>query len=115
MKGRRLANGMDLKILQDTPPWDWPRDAGKEFQQVLLDRGADASDRLIAAGLAGDLTVINDELAGCLTAIVRSPDEPESLRADAATSALLPQLLYVDDQTSLARRMKRCEPIISRV
>ena len=77
---------MDLKILQDTPPWDWPRDAGKRFQRILIDRRADASDRLVAAGLAGDLTVINDELADSLTAIVLSPDEPEQLRASAAIS-----------------------------
>src|SRR5439155_5602291 len=41
-------------------------------------------DRLIAAELAGDFTVINDELAVSLMAIIRSPDEPEQLRATAA-------------------------------
>jgi len=75
---------MDLKTLQDTPPWDWPRDAGKRFQEILIDHRADESDRLVAAELAGDLTVINDELADSLTAILRSPDEPERLRARAA-------------------------------
>jgi hypothetical protein len=75
---------MDLKTLQDTPPWDWPRDAGKKFQEILIDHLAEETDRLIAAELAGDLTVINDELADALTAIIRSPDEPERLRATAA-------------------------------
>jgi hypothetical protein len=75
---------MDLKTLQDTPPWDWPRDAGQRIQEILIDHRADESDRLVAAELAGDLTVINDELADSLTAIVRSPDEPERLRAKAA-------------------------------
>jgi hypothetical protein len=75
---------MDLKTLQDTPPWDWPRDAGKRFQKVLVNRRAPESDRLIAAELAGDSTVINDELAGSLMAIIGSPDEPEHLRATAA-------------------------------
>jgi hypothetical protein len=75
---------MDLKTLQDTPPWDWPRDAGKRFQEILIDHRANESDRLVAAELAGDLTVINDELADSLTAIIRSPDEPERLRARAA-------------------------------
>ena len=75
---------MDLKTLQNTPPWDWPRDAGKRFQKILIDRRADESDRLLAAELAGDLTVINDELAGSLTALIRSPDEPERLRSRAA-------------------------------
>ena len=75
---------MDLKTLQDTPPWDWPEDAGNRFQEILIDRRADESDRLIAAELAGDFTVINDELAVSLMAIIRSPDEPEQLRATAA-------------------------------
>jgi hypothetical protein len=75
---------MDLKTLQDTPPWDWPRDAGKRFQRILMDHRAAESDRLIAAELSGDLTVINDELAGSLAAIVGRPDEPERLRARAA-------------------------------
>ncbi len=75
---------MDLKTLQDTPPWDWPRDAGKRFQEILIDHRANESDRLVAAELAGDLTVINDELADSLMAIIRSPDEPERLRARAA-------------------------------
>jgi hypothetical protein len=77
---------MDLKTLQDTPPWDWPRDAGKRFQEILIDHRANESDRLVAAELAGDLTVINDKLADSLTAIIRSPDEPERLRARAAIS-----------------------------
>ncbi len=75
---------MELKTLQNTPPWDWPRDAGKKIQKILIDHQADETDRLIAAELAGDLTVINDELADVLTAIIRRPDEPEQLRAVAA-------------------------------
>jgi uncharacterized protein (UPF0147 family) len=75
---------MDVKTLQDTPPWDWPRDAGKKFQEILIDHQANETDRLIAAELAGDLTVINDELADALTAVIRRPDEPEQLRAAAA-------------------------------
>jgi uncharacterized protein (UPF0147 family) len=75
---------MDLKTLQHTPPWDWPRDAGKKFQEILVDHQANETDRLNAAELAGDLTVINDELADALTAIIRRRDEPEQLRAAAA-------------------------------
>jgi len=85
---------MDLKDLLDTPPWDWPRDAGKRFQKALMDR-ANESDRLVAAELAGDLTVVNDELAASLTAIVRNPNEPDQLRARAAIS-LGPVLDHAD-------------------
>jgi hypothetical protein len=54
------------------------------FQEILIDHQANETDRVIAAELAGDLTVINDELASALTEIIRSPDEPEQLRATAA-------------------------------
>ena len=77
---------MDLKTLMDTPPWDWPSDAGKMFQRVLNDSRAQESDRLLAAELAGDFTVINDDLANDLMAIVRDSEEPEELRARAAIS-----------------------------
>ena len=86
---------MDLKTLQDTPPWDWPTDAGKKFQEILNDHQADTTDRLIAVELAGDLTVINDELTDALTAIIGSPDEPGRLRARAAI-ALGPVLEQAD-------------------
>ena len=77
---------MDLKTLLGTPPWDWPTDAGRIFRKILIDRRANASDRLIAAELAGDFTVINDDLADALLAIVRNAGEPEQLRARAAIS-----------------------------
>ena len=86
---------MDLKTLQDTPPWDWPKDAGKKFHEVLIDHQANETDRLSAAELAGDLTIINDELADALTAIIRRPDKPEQLRA-AAAIALGPVLEQAD-------------------
>jgi hypothetical protein len=75
---------LDLKSFEHIPPWEWPRDAGKRFLEVLMDRRAKKSDRLIAAELAGDYTVINDQLADSLLAIIRRPDEPRQLRATAA-------------------------------
>ena len=77
---------MDLKAFLDTPPWDWPPDAGKIFLKILINPRAKASDRLIAADLAGDFTVIDDDLAEALLAIVRNAGEPEQLRARAAIS-----------------------------
>jgi hypothetical protein len=77
---------MDLKIFLVTPPWDWPRDAGKTFRKVLMDQRAEESDRLIAAELAGDFTVIDDDLSDVLLAIVGNPKESEQLRAKAAIS-----------------------------
>jgi len=60
---------------------DWPTDAGAYSGKFLTDRRAKASDRLVAAELAGDFTVINDDLADVLLAIVRNAGEPEQLRA----------------------------------
>ncbi len=77
---------MKLTTLLDTPPWDWPSDTRTIFQETLNDRRAPASDRLIAAGLAGNLVVINDDLADALMSVVRAADEPEELRTKAAIS-----------------------------
>src|SRR5580700_6313747 len=85
---------MDLKTLLDIPPWDWPEDAARMFHKILVDQRASESDRLVAAELAGDFTVINDDLADTLLAVVCSA-EPEQLRAQAAIS-LGPILEHAD-------------------
>ncbi|MCX6633463.1 MAG: hypothetical protein NTW28_38195 [Candidatus Solibacter sp.] len=77
---------MDLKILHDSPPWEWPQGAGKTFLTILRDPEADAADRLLAAEFAGELVVMNDALADALLSIVGSAAEPEELRAQAAIS-----------------------------
>ena len=77
---------MNLKIIKELPPWEWPEGAGKAFLEILRDRQADESDRLVAVELAGDFTVINDELAEALLSILRSDEEPATLRAQAAIS-----------------------------
>src|SRR5437879_1859860 len=77
---------MNLDELNDTPPWDWPRGTGRKLLDVLRDAKGAASDRLIAADLAGSLTVMSDDIAEALLAIVRSADQPEELRARAAIS-----------------------------
>lgn len=77
---------MDLHMLQQTPPWDWPADADQTFRAVLTNTAASLSDRLIAAELAGDHVAINDDSAHTLMDIVGSAKEPEELRAQAAVS-----------------------------
>jgi hypothetical protein len=77
---------MELKTLQDVPPWEWPRGIGHKFLTILRDRQAAASDRLLAAEFAGDLVVMNDPLAHALLTIVSSAAEPDELRAKAAIS-----------------------------
>ena len=75
---------MNLKTLKDTPPWDWPEDVGKFFLEVLRDEQVNEMERLLAAELAGDFTVINDELADRLLMIICNDEELESLRGQAA-------------------------------
>ena len=77
---------MDLKTLKDTPPWDWPKGIGEVLLEVLLDEQADESDRLLASELAGNFTVIDDELVDALLSILRNHEAPEKLRAKAAIS-----------------------------
>ena len=93
----RQGCAMDLKILRETPPWDWPKDTGKRLADILRARGADGDERLLAAELAGDFTVIDDTLVGALLSILRSADESESLRGQAAIS-LGPALEYADTE-----------------
>jgi hypothetical protein len=74
------------QALKNTPPREWPPNAGKLFLEVLRNRRAAASDRLVAAELAGDLIVINDEGVEVLLSIVISTEESEQLRAKAVIS-----------------------------
>jgi hypothetical protein len=86
---------MDLKILKDLPPWEWPEGTAEVFLRTLRDGGASGSERMLAAELAGDITVINDEIADALLCIARSSEELEVLRREAVLS-LGPVLDYVD-------------------
>ena len=85
MKTRR-SDSLTLKELNEAPPWDWPRGTRDLLLRTLRDTRAGESDRVIAAEMAGDLVVMNDDLANALLAIVRSADAPEKLRAQAAIS-----------------------------
>lgn len=86
---------MDLKQLQETPPWEWPDGTGRFFHEVLMNPGADPSERLLAAELAGDYTVIDDALADALLAILQNTSAAMELRSTAAIS-LGPALEHAD-------------------
>ncbi len=85
---------MDLKKLMDTPPWELDDDATEKVLAVLKDKHADESDRRMAVSLAGEITVVDDDVAYALLALARDNDESDSLRA-AAVIALGPLLEYV--------------------
>lgn len=75
---------MKLKAYRDKPPWEWPIDSGDKFLEVLLDSHAEESDRLLAAELAGDYTVVNDKLVEGLLTVLANDDEPDELRNNSA-------------------------------
>jgi len=77
---------MDLETLHDTPPWEWPEDTAEMLVGVLSDGSAKDSRRILAASLAGDLTVIDDKIASALLAIVSDGDATEDLRNTAVIS-----------------------------
>ncbi|MFH1575173.1 MAG: hypothetical protein ABIG68_14420 [Acidobacteriota bacterium] len=77
---------MKLKALKNMEPWQWPESAGELILETLVNRQAKPADRILAAELAGDLTVINEKFADALLEIVGSGDEPVKLRCPAAIS-----------------------------
>lgn len=86
---------MDLKTLNDTPNWEWPKKAGTIILEVLRDKKASEADRITAAGLAGNGMVMDDNMANHLLDIVRDSREPEELRCKAAV-ALGPALEWAE-------------------
>lgn len=84
---------MNIHTLNDIPPWEWPENAGEFISKVLHEKNAPVSDRVLAAELAGDNVVMNDDLGNLLLTIIQDNDEPEELRAKAAIS-LGPALDY---------------------
>ena len=62
---------------------------------ILEDDRADTSDRILAAELAGDFTVINDNLVDVLLSVLQSGEASDQLRSQAAVS-LGPVLEHAD-------------------
>ena len=77
---------MGLMLLARTPPWEWPADSANTLLTVLRDLRADETKRLLAAELAGEVVVINDDLAATLLSIAGDASASEALRSRAALS-----------------------------
>jgi hypothetical protein len=75
---------LNLNDLNEIPPWEWPEDAASMVLTALKDRKAIEKDRLLAAELAGDLVILNEEIADVLLDIIRSNEETAELRSSAA-------------------------------
>ena len=77
---------MDLTLLAHIPPWEWPPNGGSTLLAGLDDPQARESDRLLAAELAGEVVIIDDDLAGILMSLVGDSAASEPLRCRAALS-----------------------------
>lgn len=86
---------MDITTLSRIPPWDWPDGTAELVLGVLRDGSADEEARLLAAELAGDGTIVDDDLAEALLDVVRSGEESVAIRGTAAI-ALRPVLEEYD-------------------
>jgi len=87
---------VDLSQLRNTPPWEWPVDAGPRLRATIEDRRASLAHRLAAVELAGDVTIVDDAMAGTLLRVAASDDEDTELRGRAAI-ALGPALELMDE------------------
>ncbi len=90
---------MNLRDLENTAPWEWPKSAARTILDALRDPKRSEADRLTAADLAGSLTVMSDDMAGALLAIVRGGEQREDVRARAAI-ALGPALESADTEAT---------------
>lgn len=77
---------MNVKQLNEIPPWEWPQEAADVVLATLTNQNAPAEDRLIASELAGEEVIINEDLATALMKIIQSPKETENLRSRSAIS-----------------------------
>lgn len=82
--------------MKDSPPWEWPSDAGETLRAVLEDVEGEDAVRLLAADLAGEVVAMGDALARALLGVLARDAENEELRAQAAIS-LGPVLEMTDE------------------
>ncbi len=81
---------MNIKMLQSTPPWEWPEETDKFLLEILKNDQSDESERLLAAEFAGDYVVVNNELSEALLSIVANDQQDPELRGRAAISLGVP-------------------------
>jgi hypothetical protein len=77
---------MDVNNLSRIPSWEWPPTASEVVLAALRDRTTREQERRVAAELAGDMIIMNDDLADALLEILADPSETPFLRGRAATA-----------------------------
>jgi hypothetical protein len=83
----------NLRDLLESPSWDWPADAADRIKRALVE--SDPEDIENVVELAGDLVVMDDEMAGLLLGVLLG-DLPDEARGRAAI-ALGPALEEAGD------------------
>ena len=101
--------GIDLAVLEATPAWEWPPDGREALLEKLRDDDADEAERLLAAALAGEIVIVNEELTKALSAIVANRDASEELRGQASI-ALGPVLEEMDLHEPLGAELDELDP-----
>ena len=82
----QLDRASQLLLIEDIPPWARTENADRLILDVLQDVSAAASDRLLAARLAGDGVVNCDEVAAIVVGILQDRNASAELRGQAAIS-----------------------------
>jgi hypothetical protein len=77
---------MKLVTLAAIPPWEWPEGTDSKLVEVLQDDQATEADRLLAAELAGEISVTGDAVVEALLSTVGNPKRSDKERAKAAIS-----------------------------
>jgi hypothetical protein len=75
-----------VNSLQNIETWQWPKEARKTILDALHDPTTKAAERLTAAELAGEVAVMNDQVAEALISVVGDAAALDELRAKAALS-----------------------------
>jgi hypothetical protein len=75
-----------LEDLQRMEPWEWPDDAEETLLSVLKEGGSSEEELRAAATFAGELSVLNDDLATALLSIASDSGRSVALRGIAAMS-----------------------------
>lgn len=77
---------LDVQIISETPPWEWPDGTGEVLMSTIRDRKRAAADRVLATELAGNVVVMEDQVADLLLSVLQDGGEPAELRGAAAIS-----------------------------
>jgi hypothetical protein len=77
---------MDILTLQVNEPWQWPPETSAFLHEFLTNKSNKESDLIEAAGFAGEIIAINDQLCDDLLALIADSSRSDELRGIAAIS-----------------------------